>query len=66
MTKKVKPGSIVLFHNGAQNTPTALPTVLKTLQSQGYSIVPISELILKNNYTIDQAGMQIPNPSAKK
>ncbi|QAT49350.1 polysaccharide deacetylase family protein [Caproiciproducens sp. NJN-50] len=66
VTTKVKPGSIVLFHNGAKNTPAALPTILKTLQSQGYTIVPVSQLILKSNYTIDQAGMQISNPSAKK
>ena len=66
VTSKVKPGSIVLFHNGAKNTPAALPSVLKTLQSQGYSIVPVSQLILKDNYTIDQAGMQVPNQQAKK
>ena len=65
VTSKVKPGSIVLFHNGAKNTPAALPTVLQTLQSQGYSIVPVSQLIAKDHYTIDSAGMQIPaaNPA---
>lgn len=61
VVNKVKPGSIVLFHNGAKNTPAALPTILKTLQSQGYTIVPVSQLIQKENYTIDSAGMQIPN-----
>ncbi len=61
---RVKPGSIVLFHNGAKNTPAALPTVLQTLQAQGYKIVPVSELILKSGYTIDNAGMQIPNTAA--
>ncbi|MFU0832804.1 MAG: Polysaccharide deacetylase [Oscillospiraceae bacterium] len=65
VTKKVKPGSIVLFHNGAKNTPAALPTILKTLQSEGYTIVPVSQLIIKDNYTIDSAGMQIPNESNK-
>jgi peptidoglycan-N-acetylglucosamine deacetylase len=60
VTSKVKPGSIVLFHNGAKNTPAALPTVLKTLQSQGYQIVPVSQLIYRDNYTISSAGMQIP------
>ena len=64
--KNVKPGSIVLFHNGAKNTPTALPAILKTLQAEGYSIVPVSQLILKDHYTIDAAGMQIPNSAAKK
>ena len=60
VVSSVKPGSIVLFHNGALNTPTALPTVLKTLQAQGYQIVPVSQLILRDNYTIDSTGMQIP------
>ena len=61
---RVKPGSIVLFHNGAKNTPAALPTVLQTLQAQGYKIVPVSQLIYKNNYTIDSAGVQIPTKIA--
>ncbi len=63
--KKVKPGSIVLFHNAALHTPEALPNILETLQKDGYKIVPISELILKDNYTIDSTGMQIPNKSEK-
>lgn len=56
----VKNGSIVLFHNGAENTPAALPLILEKLQSDGYEIVPVSELILKENYTIDATGKQIP------
>ncbi len=56
--KKVKPGSIILFHNAALHTPEALPNIIETLQKQGYKIVPVSELILKGNYTIDNAGMQ--------
>ena len=62
--KKVKTGSIVLFHNAALHTPEALPTIIETLQKDGYKIVPVSQLILKENYTIDNAGMQIPNPTA--
>ncbi len=58
---QVKPGSIILFHNGALNTPTALPSVIKSLQDKGYQIVPVSQLIYKDNYTIDSAGMQIKN-----
>ncbi|MBR2915992.1 MAG: polysaccharide deacetylase family protein [Clostridia bacterium] len=60
VTSKVKPGSIVLFHNAAKNTPEALPVILEKLQKDGYKIVPISELILKDNYKIDHSGMQIP------
>ncbi|HEX3016255.1 MAG TPA: hypothetical protein VHP31_00170 [Caproicibacter sp.] len=60
----MKPGSIVLFHNGAKNTPAALPSVLQTLQGQGYKIVPVSQLIYKSDYTIDNAGMQIPKSNS--
>lgn len=55
---KVEPGSIVLFHNDADHTPEALPTVLKTLKEQGYEFVFISDLILTENYTIDHSGKQ--------
>ncbi len=60
----VKPGSIVLFHNGAKNTPAALPRVLQTLQAEGYKIVPVSQLIYRDHYTIDSAGVQIPDSGA--
>lgn len=54
----VKPGSIVLFHNAAKHTPEALPKILDDLIAEGYEIVPISELIIKENYLIDPNGMQ--------
>ena len=57
---KVQPGSIVLLHNGAKNTPAALPSILETLQKQGYEIVPISQLIYNGTYKIDNNGTQIP------
>ncbi|MDD4715118.1 MAG: polysaccharide deacetylase family protein [Oscillospiraceae bacterium] len=56
----VKPGSIVLFHNAALHTPEALDGILTSLLQEGYSIVPISELILKGDYTIDHTGRQHP------
>ena len=59
--KRVEPGSIVLFHNAAAHTPEALPEILQTLQSRGYTIVPISELLLDCDYHIDHTGKQIPN-----
>ncbi len=61
--KKVKPGSICLFHNAALHTPEALPMIIESLQKDGYKIVPVSELIYKENFTIDPSGMQIPNPT---
>lgn len=57
---KVTPGSIILFHNGGKYTPDVLPTILRTLQSDGYKIVKVSEIIYYDNYVIDSAGMQIP------
>ena len=57
---KVQPGSIILFHNGGKHTPEALPMILEALLADGYRIVPISELIYTENYTIDHTGRQIP------
>ena len=57
---KVQPGSIVLFHNGGKYTPDALPMILEALLRDGYKIVPISELIYTENYTVDLNGRQIP------
>ena len=54
-------GSIILFHNDAKYTPQALGTILQGLQDQGYEIVPISELIYKDEFTLNHEGRQIPN-----
>lgn len=58
VTSKVTNGSIVLFHNDADHTPEALPNILKTLKEQGYEFVFINDLIMKENYTIDNSGKQ--------
>jgi len=58
VTSKACPGSICLFHNAAKNTPEALPTVIESLLAEGYSFVPVSQLILKDNFYIDHAGCQ--------
>ena len=63
VTSKVQPGSIVLFHNAALHTPDALPSIIEYLLQQGYSIVPISQLILTGEYTIDHTGRQCPAQS---
>jgi len=60
VTGKVQPGSIVLFHNAAKHTPEALPTIIEKLLQEGYTFVPISEIILKGKYTIDHTGRQCP------
>ncbi len=57
---RVKPGSIVLFHNAADNTPEALPGIIESLLADGYTIVPVSQILLSGEYTIDHTGRQIP------
>lgn len=57
---RVQPGSIVLFHNAAEHTPEALPGILDALQAEGYTIVPISQILLEGNTTIDHTGRQCP------
>lgn len=61
VTSKVRPGSIVLFHNAALHTPEALPTIIQTLLQEGYTFVPISQIILPGAYTIDHTGRQCPS-----
>lgn len=57
--KSLGPGSIILCHNGADHTAEALDEMLTNLKNQGYEIVPISELILRENYHMDVTGMQV-------
>lgn len=59
VTTNVSSGSIILFHNAALHTPEALGSIIEYLQSNGYEIVPVSELLLTGDYTIDHTGRQI-------
>lgn len=58
VTGKVRAGSIVLFHSGAPDTPTALPQILQKLQGEGYEFVTVSSLIYPQPYTLDHEGRQ--------
>ena len=55
---KTEPGSIILFHNAAPDTPGALPAIIEGLQSDGYHLIKVSELIYPDGYTIDHTGKQ--------
>ncbi|WP_251860966.1 polysaccharide deacetylase family sporulation protein PdaB [Clostridium sp. Marseille-Q2269] len=59
--KKTKPGSILLFHNTAKYTPDNLPRIIKELKEDGFEFVKIGDLIYKDNYYIDSAGVQKKN-----
>ncbi len=52
-------GSIILCHNGAKYTAEALDTLITTLKDAGYTFVPLSELIVRENYHMDNEGRQI-------
>ena len=58
VVNKVQNGSILLFHNGVENTPEALDMILSKLEKDGYEFVTVSELIYWDNYTIDHTGRQ--------
>ena len=55
---QVREGSIILCHNNGLHTAEALPAVLCALKNRGYAFVPVGELILRGNYTIDASGRQ--------
>lgn len=57
--EKLCPGSVILMHNGADNTPEALPQIIEAIQSEGYTIVPVSQLIPQGDYTTDHEGKMI-------
>ncbi|AJD29966.1 MULTISPECIES: polysaccharide deacetylase family sporulation protein PdaB [Clostridium] len=59
--KKTKPGSILLFHNTAKYTPDNLPRIIKELKENGFQFVKVGDLIYKENYYIDSAGVQKKN-----
>ena len=53
---KVQDGSIVLMHNGAKNTPAALPSIIEGIQAKGFEIVLIKDLIPEGEYYTDVQG----------
>ena len=54
-------GSILLFHNGVENTAPALDKILTELSKQGYSFVSVDDLIYKDNFYLDHTGKQCKN-----
>jgi len=64
-TYRVDNGDIVLFHNDSNDIVNALPTVIRHYQSLGYTIIPVSEILLDAPYTIDVQGKQHPAPTTQ-
>ena len=42
---KIQPGSIVLFHNGGEQTIAALPGIIEAIKAKGLEMVVVSELM---------------------
>ena len=57
---KAESGDIVLFHNDADYTAEALPTILQTYRDKGLRVVPVSEILLQGDTSIDIQGKQHP------
>lgn len=49
------------MHNGTENTALSLEMIIQNIKEKGYNIVPVSELIYEENYSIDSTGMQCKN-----
>jgi peptidoglycan/xylan/chitin deacetylase (PgdA/CDA1 family) len=58
---KLKPGDIILMHNGTAHTAEALDKIIYNIQQKGYEIVTVSNLIYSDNYIIDVNGVQKSN-----
>ncbi len=56
---KIRNGSIILMHNDTDYTAKGLQKILDTIREEGYEVVPLSELIYKDNYTINHEGRQV-------
>ena len=56
---KLDNGSIILSHNGTKHTADSLDMLIKNIKAQGFEITTVSNLIYKDNYTIDNNGRQI-------
>ena len=57
-TKNSASGDIVLFHNDSKYIVQALPVILAKYQAEGFEVVPVSELLLQGETTIDHTGRQ--------
>lgn len=55
---RAKSGSIILCHNNGLHTAEALPAVLSALKAQGYTFLPVGELIYRTNYVMGPDGRQ--------
>ena len=61
LNEKLKNGDIILSHNGTEHTADSLDKLLTNIEKKGFKVVTVSDLIYKDNYTIDSNGTQKTN-----
>lgn len=61
---KIEPGAIILSHNGTDHTADSLEKLIKNIKEKSYEITTVSDLIYKENFTINNNGTQIPVPNS--
>ena len=61
LKNKLENGSIILSHNGTKHTADSLDMLIKNIKSQGFEVTTVSDLIYKDNYIINNNGIQIRN-----
>ena len=59
LERKIKSGNIKLIHNITKHTAHSLDMLIKNIKNKGLEIVPVSNLIYKDNYKINSNGTQI-------
>lgn len=58
---KLTKGSIILSHNGTKHTAESLDMLIKNIKACGFEITTVSNLIYKENYSINSDGTQLQN-----
>lgn len=58
LDEKLKNGDIILSHNGTEHTADSLDKLLTNIEQKGFKVVSVSDLIYKDNFTIDSNGTQ--------
>ena len=59
VTLGLHPGAIILCHNNGTYTAEAIDKIIPYAQREGYQFVPVGKLIYREEYRVNQQGMQI-------
>jgi len=54
----VRSGSIILCHNNSDHILEALPMILDRLTKRNFKVTNVGDLVIKDNYIVDNNGMQ--------